>query len=748
MPCVDVSRSSSPPPPSTTVPNPQNGIFLSPIQSPSFKKEPQASPGHDVFDSPSLLPGSRINPSPKDLISFDSFSAPPEALPNPDRHLFAELPVFSPQMHSRNECPPSIDDLLFHSPSPPPHHSVRLEIPPPGSSSPSPILTLPPSYNDDGNRKGTGESLTDKEEHDVADMLVHKNAESRPESSKLPTIVFPVTPRCDDGEQQHTPLRRSTRPRRSVSPYTGISVEDERSTPIQHRSLVPSSSQHPFLAPPSSVRPRRKNVKDSYINEMALSSPSQRRDTGEDSIASGLLTDSIADVTRDRDKDSLDKKGKRRDDDEVERNRMTDEETIIRGLGSLSSSSTNLIAQPEPANNSSSPLALLYPHPLDKRPGRDHSSNLMRNMSPVGYVAQRSTPRSRPVDDNRTPARRIPIEQAVAQGHISPQKAEQLMKHNHGSGTGMGVGSSVLRTPVFSVPDPGRRVPTSSERTQGARVKSTVRATSGTMSVDHQPQGFGSGKGKGVIVEEREVPPSKAIHRKDGSSVQLESSSSLAPPPITGPKLPFPLAPAHEFPKSEVVATSSTAGRASGPQKSSLRQHSSGSRIPRIGIKPYARPGASTASGTGQTNQRKMPTVMRRVDLAPKNDTAKAVSPSYNSDPLIADDLQTSLNPSGWCRWRAGAVLTTSSAIAPWLAIVDLITKHKARRPLLLRISKGNVGQNKILCSRKALPFLCDGKWALAKPRHPTRLRPLPPLVQALGKKYNPSRYGGLLIEF
>ncbi|KAG2144986.1 hypothetical protein BD769DRAFT_942915 [Suillus cothurnatus] len=202
------------------------------------------------------------------------------------------------------------------------------------------------------------------------------------------------------------------------------------------------------------------------------------------------------------------------------------------------------------------------------------------------------------VDDaSRTPARRVPIQDAFVQGSASSQNAMLLSGRRDASTRFVG-----MRGPVFSRPaldDPSRspakrilitdlnspvRSPT---RPAGARARS---ASAEPKPIVFQP------------LRSHSVDPSpRAADSKSKESIFPKFSSK----PKSGTKLPFPLVGGqkagtdlpHSIPEevegSEAVGEDLVANQAassSSPVKSGLKQPSIGSRIPRIGAKPYARP--------------------------------------------------------------------------------------------------------------------------------------------------------------
>jgi hypothetical protein len=182
-------------------------------------------------------------------------------------------------------------------------------------------------------------------------------------------------------------------------------------------------------------------------------------------------------------------------------------------------------------------------------------------------------------DPQRTPARRILIEEAIAQGHISPKKGPSLAG----------------RIPVFKIPptdSPARRVNVNQAPApwQGLRFGSPTRTTSPAVLRTAESH------------LSRMSSYASQIMRESSTKSRTAGSSSAAAWSKPRP-LPFPIVALGTVPSQSTLESKSTMGDAadvrmsspvksdsppmSSPAKSSLKQTTS--RIPR-GIKPYARP--------------------------------------------------------------------------------------------------------------------------------------------------------------
>lgn len=202
------------------------------------------------------------------------------------------------------------------------------------------------------------------------------------------------------------------------------------------------------------------------------------------------------------------------------------------------------------------------------------------------------------VDDaSRTPARRVPIQAAFVQGSASSQNTMLLSAKRDASTRLVG-----MRGPVFSRPaldDPSRSPAKRILITDfNSPVRSPTRpAGARARSASAEPKPFVS-----QPLRSHSVDPLPRVADNKGKEPFFPNFSSK---PRSGARLPFPLVTGQktgtDFPQSipeeaegsETVEEDSIANQAtssSSPVKFSLKQPSIGSRIPRIGAKPYARP--------------------------------------------------------------------------------------------------------------------------------------------------------------
>ena len=229
----------------------------------------------------------------------------------------------------------------------------------------------------------------------------------------------------------------------------------------------------------------------------------------------------------------------------------------------------------------------------------------------------------------RTPARRVPLSQAVAEGTYSPAKLPALFG---GGGALQPQQAPAFRRVALDDPtrSPAKRIPMSeavpvpppspSKDKGKAVLRSPVRASSlppreAGRGGSAEPAPLFGRRGRGASVEPVSWPPAlgrRPLFKKPASSDgvmsgALEPRTTLPYPLVQPQRLPASI-PEAEEPAARPTATNGDIRMLSSPAKqgSSLRQPSagSGSKIPRIGAKPYARPKGSVAPS-------KLPTPMK-----------------------------------------------------------------------------------------------------------------------------------------
>ncbi|KAJ7109355.1 hypothetical protein C8R44DRAFT_884402 [Mycena epipterygia] len=611
----------------------------------------------------------RPAPSPQnttqpDLISFDSFSTSTDLLLT---HPVASTSFIPPETHH-----PSVDELLSS-------WSPSARDVPPASVSP------PPAEADGGNSKGKARASDrstpeSAEEQAVVNALIFPDAEDSAPSVPSPqaaTINADAQPMDDDAPR--TPLRRSTRPRRSGTPHAHLvplpSSDDESPARSQ---LTPSSAF---------TKKKTRKGKERDMNETSDSQNSQGKN-GRDIRKGTLLSEEDWETKRRKER------GERKQAQANGTNAL-----LQRQLGSLSPGSANLLTQlltpsrPSPVREQEEPQQptfsfSVFPvtNPVPATP--------VRTMSPIRSSPARNAKSRSPnriqfqapslSDPNRTPARRIPVEQAVARGQISPQKGAQLLTNNGDTGPSS-------RTPVFHIPSqdsPARRVnvappPPNPSKLQGMRFGSPTRGRSRERSgsVEPRPPWNGTATTAG--------PPDLGASASKSRSSPSRSISA----PIKKGKLPYPLTPSGSgltapipelsdkalSPNAEPPVLSIIKVPRLKPQTSNLKQPTS--RIPRIGTKPYARPAAKTASDKGD----KAPATRKLVETArvPPSKTIKVARTGSGSS---SDDMKTAeAGLSSLKRKRAPSPQTKPRPVTP-LRQVAATTKY-APKPAPVQVA-------------------------------------------------------------
>jgi hypothetical protein len=208
--------------------------------------------------------------------------------------------------------------------------------------------------------------------------------------------------------------------------------------------------------------------------------------------------------------------------------------------------------------------------PPERSPWRSHIANL-GSPSKFGFTSALHDP-------NRTPARRIPIREAIAQRSASPRK-----DRSSGPSTG------IFGGPVFA------------RSTQEDRTRSPVRppdighhATVVSSGIARPTALASPGKVRGGS-EEPQISRGNDLGRPFQRSA---SDSEISTPSKIRRNLAFPIRPAVDarlpgtIPEEHEADSPLKSTQSKPPLKSALRQPSSmvSSRIPRIGAKPYARP--------------------------------------------------------------------------------------------------------------------------------------------------------------
>lgn len=534
--------------------------------------------------SRNLLPLPSITTStssktPPDLISFESFSSPAPVFR-------AVSPFNSIPRPSHLSAMPDVNNQALHpfNPSSSPKAGETLAVSKPIS---------PPATCDSSRGEDVGKAKDREKAQDLQERSVHHSLSSTEEGSRVEAQLMSAS-HLD--EPTRTLARHSSR-HRVVSRYQDFD------------QLITRLSQPPKMSPDKT-----------HLQSNPSHLEKDERTTLE---------------TRTRD---------------IEEDQGTNspaKSTFCRELGSLSptsndllsslvtssqlSSSSSLDCQPKEAS-SLPQRTFLQSSPVPALPQTPRRSTGPIRLSSPSRSAQRESikAQSQAISfDNLlcTPAQRIPIEDAIAQGHISPLKGSQLLASNSRAGL------DGLHKPLLTIPyndSPARRVPVLPEATtpvvpkkwQGMRFGSPTRSPSKERSSSVEPAASGASKGK---FRERSgsIPP------------PVETSSSLFRTSASGPyssretskpaKLPFPLVPSRRdipstIPEEQTVDSPTKPSQASysSPTKSSLKHTTS--RIPTRTAKPYAKPHSNLEAGRGKSSRTDMPTTdsSKSKDVGPK----------------------------------------------------------------------------------------------------------------------------------
>jgi hypothetical protein len=230
--------------------------------------------------------------------------------------------------------------------------------------------------------------------------------------------------------------------------------------------------------------------------------------------------------------------------------------------------------------------------PPERSPWRSH----IANAGSPNKFALNNTLR----DPNLTPARRIPIEEAIAQGSASPRK-----ENSSGPSTGIfGLPVFTRYTPVDRARSPIRRPPPDTTNYTAMHLSGSSRPTAPASS-----QKVRSGSEEPQSARKPDLARSFSRSASDSEISSLSESRRIPTVSIRSSvdvRLPCTIPEEHR---------SDSPMKPTQPLKSELRQPSSmvGSRIPRIGAKPYSRPpGKEKQQGKGKEPVRKLLFMTRR----------------------------------------------------------------------------------------------------------------------------------------
>jgi len=485
---------------------------------------PHVTQGPSAVDIPEFSSGSKSGTAMnQDLIVFDS--------PNNLSSLNHIEPVTVSQQ------PMSVDDMLAKTPNSSPLYQ------PSQTHEPALLLVVPTSG-------GVGEDLMSVDSPKKSPEVGYRALGHSPEIQEQythdePHSSFPIQPTLAE-DTIMTPLRRSSRPRKSVAP-------------------TPSPQPPVAIAPPSVARTSVKK-KDSLRN----------------------LDEDIANNPTD---DDDDRKSPSRALPSTPRSRHRSPSkepfSFHREVGSLSPTSASVLSSL--AFNSID----IHGHTIDSSSNRSRSMEPSTILSfsvfapsggtsdglstPIRTDGPKRVPSPQKVETSprkfrlqsptpngtaNTPARRIPIEQAIAEGQLSPEKAAKIgFKANHGNSA-----TSVVSTPA-------RRILISE--------KSAIPGSKPAVSMLESPV-----KHLATHKELLAVPSRPVIPSLKGKERAISPAPHGAPTSVIKSALPFPLVASTTIESEAPVAVQNLPKPGSSPAKSTLKVTS---KIPRINKKPYAR---------------------------------------------------------------------------------------------------------------------------------------------------------------
>ncbi|KAI0646987.1 hypothetical protein C8Q79DRAFT_1118069 [Trametes meyenii] len=557
-----------------------------------------SSPVTSRPSSPTPLQHDSADTSQPDLIAFDSFSASDNVTST------FHLPQDREALPGDSRAA-TVDDLLSLSP-----HPAATE----------PLKTLQVETSDQTTSAQPQDETTapEAEEMEVENSLTIEA--DAPVASTVNPDVVPFKegedPTTETPRESTPPLRRSTRPRKSRNslPQTVVTppqVPQAKNNDEHGEETTDPASDHEQLdLQPSPARKRKLK-------------PLPQRDVQN--------IGGIIDITTPR--------------------RMPQAILARSDLPDLSPSSTAVLTQllPKPAGQSASRSTT--PQPQEGNPtGTSEAANVpgtppqqaidfvfpqvgLQGDGEAGIQRARSPLRPFPpsplkFDDARTPARRVPISQAIAEGTYSAQKLPALFAAPRPTAA---PGSPVFkRLALDDLPrSPARRVPMNEAvpvpPPSPGKGKGVARAASPVRAAPRERQRSGSAeprpqlgrKERGASAEPTTRPPAlgrRPLFLKPAASdgVSVPTFRPALPFPLVQPQRLHPAIPEGEEPgpstvRQPAVTTAPVQAKASPAKASSLRQPSAGagSKIPRIGAKPYARPKASSKLEAGTS---KLPT--------------------------------------------------------------------------------------------------------------------------------------------
>lgn len=283
----------------------------------------------------------------------------------------------------------------------------------------------------------------------------------------------------------------------------------------------------------------------------------------------------------------------------------------MRELGSLSPSSSTILKSLFPP--AISPLGEpTETEPTSTQPPSEQILIPARPTPPIRFTSpvRKASPKKfqlQPADldnPNRTPARRIPIDTAVANGQVSVQKAARLMANGR---------TTTSSRPVFNIPStdsPVRRVLLHDANPISSPTKHPLGSPTRSRSVEPNPV-----ERMRLNLKKRSESVEPATAQSQGkvssraSPFSRSNSAERVPLPSEANLSLYPTIP-EEGQSTNLDEKSQRPAARIGPaqvERSHLRQPTS--KIPRIGLKPYARPPV-----TSTLKSHEKTTTMRMVD--------------------------------------------------------------------------------------------------------------------------------------
>ncbi|KIL00419.1 hypothetical protein PAXRUDRAFT_8226 [Paxillus rubicundulus Ve08.2h10] len=585
---------------------------LNQLTAPPF--EPlRGSPALALGNPPPELPKPG-NISQPDLISFESCS--PSAISLPE-HTQSAAPAALHTNHNMSSTHSTVDDLLSQSPER-------------GSA----LISCVGTVEQEASSSKIGSGIY---EQTITEVIG---------SSSIPIVISSFDPNTTSisDDRPRTPLRRSARQSGTRTPPLTPGVKACLSPRLKGKALSPTAEENVL----------------------------SKEDCNEAELSSSAGSDDLSTVKERH-------KGKRRATSNKGVNNAS-----YQKLGSLSPRSadvlTGLFTSIEPTPSIEQTFVSLEsaqsvptpstppPAPKPSAPHPDFSRTVVRRpvLAPTPVRAHGNVlnmPSSHKFsctveDTSSTPARRVPIQDALESGAPSIQKAVHFSTVVDLSQTGR---SLTIRAPVFTRPalddparSPAKRVPIAdllaspAKGTQSSRSPTRLGLRVRSASVEPRPIGP-------IPSRSRSVEPSPTFSRLDvGGKGKEPIFPKLSATPRSGSKLPFPLIPSqksrsglpHAIPEEDENVVTRARSPAASPgtavqscTKSQLKVPSASSRIPRIGNKPYTRPPSKNGKVSTNATPSKASTIAPPFKAA-RNGSGTGNSSSGESSAQIANGQQ------------------------------------------------------------------------------------------------------------